>query len=98
MLHWWTSGGEAKAVGVLKSDMQKEGYPWKDYAVAGGGGRVGGGGAGWCVVTVGLTSTGDCAAVGGDAIGMFAQSLGGGGGTARERCARGGACSAPAAR
>ncbi|RDU95732.1 ABC transporter substrate-binding protein [Trinickia dinghuensis] len=40
VLHWWTSGGEAKAVGVLKTDMQKQGYTWKDYAVAGGGGAA----------------------------------------------------------
>ncbi|KWZ43050.1 sugar ABC transporter substrate-binding protein [Burkholderia savannae] len=38
VLHWWTSGGESKAVGVLKSDMQKQGYAWKDFAVAGGAG------------------------------------------------------------
>jgi glucose/mannose transport system substrate-binding protein len=40
VLHWWTSGGEAKAVGVLKDDMQKQGYVWKDYAVAGGAGAA----------------------------------------------------------
>jgi glucose/mannose transport system substrate-binding protein len=40
VLHWWTSGGEAKAVGVLKSDLDKQGYQWKDYAVAGGGGAA----------------------------------------------------------
>ncbi|MGI4861828.1 MAG: sugar ABC transporter substrate-binding protein, partial [Janthinobacterium lividum] len=38
VLHWWTSGGESKAVGVLKQDMEKEGYQWKDVAVAGGAG------------------------------------------------------------
>jgi glucose/mannose transport system substrate-binding protein len=38
VLHWWTSGGEAKAVGVLKDMLEKEGYHWKDFAVAGGGG------------------------------------------------------------
>ena len=26
VLHWWTSGGESKAVGVLKDDVQKQGY------------------------------------------------------------------------
>jgi glucose/mannose transport system substrate-binding protein len=38
VLHWWTSGGEAKAVGVLKDMLEQEGYHWKDFAVAGGGG------------------------------------------------------------
>jgi glucose/mannose transport system substrate-binding protein len=40
VLHWWTSGGESKAVGVLKDDMQKQGYVWKDFAVAGGAGAA----------------------------------------------------------
>jgi glucose/mannose transport system substrate-binding protein len=26
MLHWWTSGGEAAALNVLKQDLAKEGY------------------------------------------------------------------------
>lgn len=38
MLHWWTSGGEAAALNVLKQDLAKEGYAWKDVPVAGGGG------------------------------------------------------------
>ncbi|TIX90316.1 ABC transporter substrate-binding protein [Rhizobium sp. P44RR-XXIV] len=38
MLHWWTSGGEAAALNVLKQDLSKEGYAWKDVPVAGGGG------------------------------------------------------------
>jgi glucose/mannose transport system substrate-binding protein len=38
MLHWWTSGGEAAALNVLKQDLTKEGWVWKDVAVAGGGG------------------------------------------------------------
>ena len=38
MVHWWTSGGEAAALKVLKEDMQKKGYGWKDSPVAGGGG------------------------------------------------------------
>ncbi len=38
VLHWWTSGGEAKSVGVLKSLLEKEGHSWKDFAVAGGAG------------------------------------------------------------
>ncbi|HTI16361.1 MAG TPA: ABC transporter substrate-binding protein [Trinickia sp.] len=40
VLHWWTSGGESKAVGVLKDDMTKAGYKWNDFAVAGGGGAA----------------------------------------------------------
>jgi glucose/mannose transport system substrate-binding protein len=39
MLHWWTSGGEAAALNVLKQDLSKEGYAWKDVPVAGGGGE-----------------------------------------------------------
>ena len=39
MLHWWTSGGEAAALNVLKQDLAKEGYTWKDVPVAGGGGE-----------------------------------------------------------
>jgi glucose/mannose transport system substrate-binding protein len=38
VLHWWTSGGEAKAAAELKASMQKKGHAWKDFAVAGGGG------------------------------------------------------------
>lgn len=38
VLHWWTSGGEAKAAAELKATMQKKGHTWKDFAVAGGGG------------------------------------------------------------
>jgi glucose/mannose transport system substrate-binding protein len=38
VLHWWTSGGEAKSVGELKTIMQEKGNTWKDFAVAGGGG------------------------------------------------------------
>ena len=38
VVHWWTSGGEAAALKVLKDDMQKKGYEWKDSPVAGGGG------------------------------------------------------------
>ncbi|MGD8709303.1 MAG: ABC transporter substrate-binding protein, partial [Ectothiorhodospiraceae bacterium] len=39
VLHWWTSGGEAKAVSQLKQMLEKKGYQWKDFAVAGGGGE-----------------------------------------------------------
>ncbi len=38
VLHWWTSGGEAKALQVLKDDFAKKGGTWKDMPVAGGGG------------------------------------------------------------
>ena len=38
VLHYWTSGGEAKAATALKSTMQAKGHQWKDFAVAGGGG------------------------------------------------------------
>ncbi|MBM1002670.1 MAG: carbohydrate ABC transporter substrate-binding protein [Desulfofustis sp. PB-SRB1] len=38
VLHWWTSGGEAKSVAVLKQLLEEEGHTWKDFAVAGGGG------------------------------------------------------------
>lgn len=39
VLHWWTSGGEAKSVGELKRIMESKGDKWKDFAVAGGGGE-----------------------------------------------------------
>jgi glucose/mannose transport system substrate-binding protein len=38
VLHWWTSGGEAKAVGELKTMFEKAGGKWIDSPVAGGGG------------------------------------------------------------
>jgi glucose/mannose transport system substrate-binding protein len=38
VLHWWTSGGEAAALNVLKEDLQKQGIGWEDMPVAGGGG------------------------------------------------------------
>ncbi len=38
VLHWWTSGGEAASVAVLKELLEKEGHVWKDFAIAGGGG------------------------------------------------------------
>ena len=38
VLHWWTSGGEAKAAAALKDSMKAKGHTWKDFAVAGGGG------------------------------------------------------------
>ena len=38
VLHYWTSGGEAKSVAELKEIMQGKGHTWRDFAVAGGGG------------------------------------------------------------
>lgn len=38
VLHWWTSGGEAKSVGELKNMLEKSGHTWKDFSVAGGNG------------------------------------------------------------
>lgn len=38
VVHWWTSGGEAAALNVLKQNLQKEGITWKDAPIAGGGG------------------------------------------------------------
>ncbi|ROV57888.1 carbohydrate ABC transporter substrate-binding protein [Vibrio ponticus] len=39
VLHWWTSGGEAKALNALKDMLEEQGHDWKDFAVAGGGGE-----------------------------------------------------------
>ncbi|ANG62981.1 sugar ABC transporter substrate-binding protein [Marinobacterium aestuarii] len=39
VLHYWTSGGEAAAVNVLKQEMESAGHTWTDFAVAGGGGE-----------------------------------------------------------
>ncbi|WP_170546725.1 ABC transporter substrate-binding protein [Ruegeria arenilitoris] len=38
VLHWWTSGGEAAALNVLKQDLETQGIGWQDMPVAGGGG------------------------------------------------------------
>ena len=40
VLHWWTSGGEAAALNVLKEDLAKKGVEWLDMPVAGGGGEA----------------------------------------------------------
>lgn len=40
VLHWWTSGGEAAALDVLKQDLESEGVGWNDMPVAGGGGEA----------------------------------------------------------
>ncbi|MEY8800595.1 ABC transporter substrate-binding protein [Leisingera sp. XS_AS12] len=39
VLHWWTAGGEAAALNVLKEDLQGQGINWNDMPVAGGGGE-----------------------------------------------------------
>lgn len=39
MLHYWTSGGEAKSVAELKGMMATRGHTWKDFTVTGGGGQ-----------------------------------------------------------
>lgn len=38
VLHWWTAGGEAKAVAVLQQEFSDNGGTWTDMPVAGGGG------------------------------------------------------------
>ena len=40
ILHWWTSGGEAAALNVLKGNLEKQGVKWNDMPVAGGGGEA----------------------------------------------------------
>ena len=40
VVHWWTSGGEAAAVNVLRDLVNEAGYTWKDGAVAGGAGSA----------------------------------------------------------
>ncbi|NDI85530.1 ABC transporter substrate-binding protein [Undibacterium crateris] len=39
VLHYWTSGSEAKSAAELKKLMEAKGVSWKDFAVAGGGGE-----------------------------------------------------------
>ncbi len=39
VLHWWTSGGEAAALDVLKKNLEAKGVTWQDMPVAGGGGE-----------------------------------------------------------
>ena len=39
VLHYWTSGGEAKSIAELKKMLEAKGHSWKDFAVAGGGGE-----------------------------------------------------------
>jgi glucose/mannose transport system substrate-binding protein len=37
VLHFWDVGADARAVGVLKAALQRQGDTWKDFAVAGDG-------------------------------------------------------------
>ncbi len=39
VLHWWTSGGEATAIDVLKTMIEQQGHSWIDFGVEGGGGE-----------------------------------------------------------
>ncbi len=39
VLHFWTSGGEAAALKVLKDKVEADGFSWKDMPIAGGGGE-----------------------------------------------------------
>ncbi|WP_199562559.1 ABC transporter substrate-binding protein [Pelagibacterium lacus] len=38
VLHWWTAGGEAAALNVLKENLEAQGITWNDMPVAGGAG------------------------------------------------------------
>ncbi len=40
VLHFWTSGGEAAALSLLKQRLEGQGIAWKDMPVAGGGGEA----------------------------------------------------------
>lgn len=40
VLHWWTAGGEAAALNLLRNGLQKQGIAWNDMPVAGGGGEA----------------------------------------------------------
>ena len=35
VLHWWTSGGEAAALNVLKTNLEKQGVTWNVRALVG---------------------------------------------------------------
>ncbi|WP_300586654.1 extracellular solute-binding protein [Marivita sp.] len=38
VMHFWTSGGEAAALGVIRDKVVEDGVAWEDAPVAGGGG------------------------------------------------------------
>ena len=38
VMHFWTSGGEAAALGTIRDEVQSRGVAWQDAPVAGGGG------------------------------------------------------------
>lgn len=38
VLHWWTSAGERKAVGVLINKLAEQNIQWRDFAIPGGAG------------------------------------------------------------
>jgi glucose/mannose transport system substrate-binding protein len=38
VLHWWTSGGEAAAVGEVKKALEAKGITWQDMPISGGSG------------------------------------------------------------
>lgn len=40
VLHWWTSGGEARSIASLKTMMAEQGHQWKDVALNTGGGET----------------------------------------------------------
>ena len=40
VLHFWTSGGEAAALNILRKKLESEGIGWHDMPVAGGGGEA----------------------------------------------------------
>lgn len=40
VMHWWTSGGEGAAVGILKENLAAQDITWNDMAIAGGGGEA----------------------------------------------------------
>ncbi|MES2207715.1 MAG: ABC transporter substrate-binding protein [Pseudomonadota bacterium] len=35
VLHWWTSGGEAQALNVIRNEMVSKGFLWKDSPIVG---------------------------------------------------------------
>lgn len=39
VLHWWTSGGEAKSISVLKQMLEQQHHHWIDFAIEGGAGE-----------------------------------------------------------